>query len=60
MRLKTIDELKARGLNVIDPLEAFKDRGFEKTHFPHDGHWNPAGHQIAADHVVRWLNTKFE
>ena len=60
MRLKTIDELKARGLNVIDPLEAFKDRGFEKTHFPHDGHWNPAGHQIAADHVVRWLNTTFE
>lgn len=55
LRLEMIAELNRAGLNSIDPLQSFKTAGFRKTHFIHDGHWSPLGHEVAAQAVARWL-----
>ena len=54
-RLAINNALSERGINVIDPFDAFKAAGFKATHFVHDGHWSPLGHQIAAEAVAQWL-----
>lgn len=43
-----------QGIDIIDPIDAFRAAGFEPTHFIHDGHWSPLGHQIAASAVAAW------
>lgn len=47
--------LAGRGIAAIDPIEEFTRAGFEPTHFPHDGHWSPLGHEIAGRTTARWL-----
>ncbi len=58
MRLKAMQEIKARGIVAIDPFEAFKEAGFKPTHFAHDGHWSPLGHEIVGKVVAKWLRTR--
>lgn len=45
-------ELVGRGISSVDPLDAFKAKGFDATHFRHDGHWSVLGHRIAAEAIA--------
>ena len=54
-RVKVAQALAEAGIDVIDPLEAFKKAGFAPTHFVHDGHWSRLGHQIAGEAAANWL-----
>lgn len=47
--------LTKRGIAMVDPFEDFKRTGFGPTHFAHDGHWSPLGHQLAANAAATWL-----
>ena len=57
---RTIKELgKQSGFEVINPVELFK-KDFQ-THgishsWPHDGHWNPRGHRLAAEIATSYLS----
>ncbi len=51
--------LAARGIAVIDPIDGFLEAGFRATHFRHDGHWSPRGHDIAGRAVAKWLGAIF-
>ena len=50
-------------IDALDPLPALSRIGGE-LHFPHDGHWNPAGHRAMAgilrDHLVSsgWIGRR--
>ena len=48
---------KERGIPVIDQAAYIRRQGadFEDARFPHDGHWNPAGHQWAAEALLEYL-----
>lgn len=46
--------LKKRAITAIDPRKAFRAAGFTATHFAHDGHWSPRGHEIAGRAVGEW------
>ena len=48
-------ELKRRSVSVVDPYEDFIRAGFKPTHFVHDGHWSPRGHEVAAEALARWF-----
>jgi len=44
------------GIPVLDLLPAFKKHGFtEKLFFEHDLHWTRAGHRLAADEILAYL-----
>lgn len=50
------------GLDVVDMQPAF-ERHWEQKHermdfFPMDGHWNSVAHKLAADEVIKLLNTQ--
>ena len=47
----------ARGIPVIDQGDWIRRRGAElrDAHWPHDAHWNPAGHQWAAEALLEYL-----
>lgn len=47
--------LQRRGIAVIDPIKEFRAAGFGPTHFAHDGHWSPLGHELAGRKVAEWL-----
>jgi len=49
------EALIGRGIQFVDPFEAFVAAGFGPTHFAHDGDWSPLGHQIAREEVARWI-----
>ena len=51
-------QLSNHNLDVIDPFEAFRKAGFTATHFAHDGHWSPRGHQIAAAAAAQWIQER--
>ncbi|MBF0129755.1 MAG: hypothetical protein HQL33_07160 [Alphaproteobacteria bacterium] len=55
LRLKVGTELAARGIDVVDPVDAFKAVGFAPLHFAHDGHWSALGHRIAGEALADWL-----
>lgn len=40
---------QARGLTIIDPRPVFEATDPLSYHFRNDGHWNEAGHAVAAD-----------
>ena len=47
--------LRDSGIDVLDPIDAFKTIGFERLHFAHDGHWSPIGHKIAGQLIAEWM-----
>ncbi|NQU61372.1 MAG: hypothetical protein HQ512_09595 [Rhodospirillales bacterium] len=55
LRLGMGKALLNRGIAVIDPFDKFQKAGFAPTHFAHDGHWSPLGHQIAGRMAAEWL-----
>jgi hypothetical protein len=51
-----VAELRAAGLQVVDPTKAFEAQGHPLDYyFKNDPHWNPRGHSIAADELMRWF-----
>lgn len=50
------DELAARGVPVLDPLDALRAAPGRVT-FPDDGHLNALGHRVVADALAAWLPT---
>ena len=46
-----------RGVPVIDQAALIRRQGAElrDAQFPHNGHWNPAGHQWAAEALLEYL-----
>lgn len=57
LRVAVASALAARGIAAIDPFDAFAAAGFGPTHFAHDGHWSPLGHEIAGKAVAAWLRS---
>ena len=55
LRNRMAEELTKRGLPFLDPFEQFRRAGFGPTHFPHDGHWSSAGHDIAGRAAAQGL-----
>ncbi len=55
LREKMGAALAGRGIAVVDPFREFRKEGFQPTHFAHDGHWSPLGHEIAGKAVARVL-----
>jgi hypothetical protein len=51
-------QLLQHNFDVIDPFGAFRKAGFAATHFAHDGHWSPRGHEIAADAGAQWIQSR--
>lgn len=47
--------LRRDGIDVVDPIDAFRAAGFAATHFVHDGHWSARGHEVAATALAAWL-----
>jgi len=58
LRLGMREALFKRGIAVIDPFDDFRKAGFGPTHFAHDGHWSPLGHQLAGRTAAEWLRTQ--
>lgn len=60
--LRQIDELsRGRGIATLDltsPLAAALEQDGKALYFPVDGHWNVAGHAVAARAVASWLMTE--
>lgn len=56
LRLAVRSELKKQNISFIDPIDRFKEAGYENIHFAHDGHWSALGHQIAAEEIAKVLN----
>lgn len=48
-----------KGVRLIDPTESFRarERAGERLYFARDAHWNSAGHQAAADLIVRFVQS---
>jgi len=59
LRLSIQAKLKIAGIEYIDTFAQFKSVGFEATHFQHDGHWVPLGHEIAGKLLAKWFKNKF-
>lgn len=48
--------LTDRGIVAVDPFLSFKQAGYGPTHFAHDGHWTPLGHQLAGKAISERLS----
>ncbi len=59
LRLSILSKLETKGIPYVDTLVPFKEVGFESTHFMHDGHWEPLGHDIAGKALAKWFNSNF-
>ena len=60
-RVDLLDDL-SRGIEdrtLKDLAEDPSVRFFRATHFRHDGHWSPRGHDIAGRAVAKWLGAVF-
>jgi hypothetical protein len=49
------DQLRAKGISVIDLLPAFREAGRRNSYlyFPVNGHWTREGHRLAAETLLR-------
>ena len=59
LRLAILSELDKRGIPFIDTLVPLKEAGFEATHFAHDVHWGPLGHDIVGKVLAKWFGSNF-
>jgi hypothetical protein len=51
-----IEQLKLYGFNVVDLRAEFESKGDPmQFHFKFDGHWNPAGHELAAKKIKKFI-----
>ena len=52
----------ALGIPVIDQADYILRQGaaLSDAHWPHDGHWNPAGHQWAAEALLEYIEQRPE
>jgi hypothetical protein len=57
LRLSVIAELEKRNISFVDPYNRFKNSGYKKIHFAHDGHWTALGHKIAAEELSKVLKS---
>ena len=50
------------GIPVIDQADYILRQGaaLSDAHWPHDGHWNPAGHQWAAEALLEYIEQRPE
>lgn len=59
MRQTLLSRLEELGIETLDMTPAIRDAkdrdGGERLTFPHDHHWNEAGHRLAADVLSRFL-----
>ena len=51
LRLEMLAALESKGLPALDLFPAFSQYPLLETHFAHDGHWSPRGHQLAAETI---------
>lgn len=58
LRQNMVRALRQADIETIDLLEPFQAAGFGPTHFAHDGHWSPLGHQLAARAVSDWMKAR--
>ena len=59
LRLCFLGNLKEAGIDYVDTFSQFRSVGFEATHFKHDGHWVPLGHEIAGRLLAKWFKNRF-
>jgi hypothetical protein len=51
-----IDSLRTSGMNVVDMRDRLEAGGNPLSyHFANDGHWNEAGHRLAAEALSKAL-----
>jgi SGNH hydrolase-like domain, acetyltransferase AlgX len=56
-----IDKLRTYGMNVVDMRDRLEIGGNPLSyHFVNDGHWNEAGHRLAAEALSEGLTTEME
>ena len=55
LRISVLTELKKYGIPYLDIFAPLKKAGFSPTHFAHDGHWSPLGHDIAGKALSKWF-----
>ena len=57
---RLVEFCEAEGIPVLDLTPGLHSRSKDGTvlHFPYDGHWNPAGHQAAADLLTPFILTQ--
>ncbi|MDO8607338.1 MAG: hypothetical protein Q7R40_12450 [Phaeospirillum sp.] len=55
LRLGVEAEMAKQGIDYVDMIDVFKAAGHDATSFPHDGHWTPRGHAIAARAIADWM-----
>ena len=53
------DFCRAEGIEYLDLLPAFRKHKEELTYYLMDGHWNQAGHRLAAEEIFRFLRAPF-
>ena len=60
LRTEMKNALSAQDIRHIDLYEPFSRAGFRPTHFAHDGHWSPLGHEVAAKAAADWLRNHLQ
>jgi hypothetical protein len=55
LRQEMVSALAKRNIPALDPIDEFLKAGFGPSHFAHDGHWSPLGHEIAGRIAADWL-----
>ncbi|GAK49308.1 hypothetical protein U14_00529 [Candidatus Moduliflexus flocculans] len=61
MHVQFASLLREHGFEVVDLRPVFEASGNPmQYHFQHDGHWNVAGHQKAAEELLKHLNMQRE
>ena len=55
--LRLINLLRSERVKTLDLKPDFElSQNPIQYHFKHDGHWNPAGHKLAAEAIIKYIN----